>query len=58
MYSEELVKSERIGNSYYKIKHSSGLTILLAPMEGFDTTYAMFGTAYGSIDTCIKMALS
>ena len=54
MYSEELIKSERIGNSYYKIKHSSGLTILLAPMEGFDTTYAMFGTAYGSIDTCIK----
>ena len=48
------IKSERLGNSYYKVEHPSGLTILMAPMEGFSTAYAMFGTAYGSIDTCIK----
>ncbi len=48
------IESERLGNCYYKIEHESGLTILLAPMEGFNTAYAMFGTAYGSIDTRIK----
>ncbi len=48
------IESKRLGDCYYKIEHESGLTILLAPMEGFNTAYAMFGTAYGSIDTCIK----
>lgn len=48
------IESKRLGNCYYKVEHESGLTILLAPMEGFNTAYAMFGTAYGSIDTKIK----
>lgn len=55
-YKINEIKSNRLGNSYYEVKHSSGLTILMAPMEGFSTAYAMFGTAYGSIDTCIKTA--
>ncbi|MBE6899371.1 MAG: insulinase family protein [Ruminococcaceae bacterium] len=50
------IESKRLGDCYYKIEHESGLTILLAPMKGFSTAYAMFGTAYGSIDTCIKTA--
>ncbi len=50
------IESKRLGDCYYKVEHESGLTILLAPMEGFNTAYAMFGTAYGSIDTCIKTA--
>ncbi len=50
------IESKRLGDCYYKYEHESGLTILLAPMEGFNTAYAMFGTAYGSIDTCIKTA--
>ncbi len=50
----ERIESKRLGSFYYKIKHSSGLTMLLAPMEGFTTSFAMFGTAYGSVDTFIK----
>ena len=50
----EKIENERLGSCYYKVKHSSGLTMLLAPMEGFTTSYAMFGTAYGSVDTFIK----
>lgn len=42
------------GDSYYQIKHPSGLTILLYPKEGFSTTYAMLGTRYGSIDSCFQ----
>ena len=48
------IESKRLGDCYYKVEHPGGLTILMAPMEGFNTAYAMFGTAYGSIDTCIK----
>ncbi len=50
------IESSRLGDCYYEVKHPSGLTILMAPMKGFSTAYAMFGTAYGSIDTCIKTA--
>ena len=52
----EMIKTEnkRLGDSYYKVEHPSGLTIIMAPMEGFKSAYAMFGTAYGSVDTCIK----
>ncbi len=48
------VKSSRLGESYTKVEHSSGLTILLCPMKGFSTAYAMFGTQYGSVDTTFK----
>lgn len=50
------IENKRLGDCYYKVEHPSGLTILMAPMEGFNTAYAMFGTAYGSIDTTIKTA--
>ena len=36
--------------------HPSGLTILLYPMEGFSTAYGLFGTNYGSVDTCFRRA--
>ena len=51
---KQIITSQRLGEHYIEVKHSSGLTILLCPMEGFSTTYAMFGTKYGSIDTCFK----
>jgi len=55
MIEEKTVRSERLGDSYKVIKHDSGLTMLLAPMPGFSSAYAMFATAYGSIDTRIRM---
>lgn len=48
------IKSARLGESYTKIEHPSGLTMLLCPMKGFSTAYAMFGTKYGSVDTTFK----
>ena len=35
------IVSERVGENYRKIHHSSGLTMLLYPMEGFSSAYAM-----------------
>ena len=36
------------------IKHKSGWTICLYPMPDYSTTYAIFGTKYGSVDTTFK----
>lgn len=45
------IKSQRIGDSYYKIDHPTGLTIYVYPKEGYNSAYAIFGTKYGSINT-------
>lgn len=52
----ETIQSGRLSEQYVKIKHSSGLTMLLYPMQGFSTSYALFGTNYGSVDNCFKTA--
>lgn len=51
---KNLIKSERLGESYYKIKHSSGLTILVWEMPEFSSVHALFGTKYGSVNTKFK----
>lgn len=48
------IVSERLGEKYYEYVHKSGLKMCLYPIEGYKSTYAMFGTAYGSVDTMIK----
>lgn len=48
------VKSDRTGDKYYEIRHSSGLKIFVYPKEKNNSTYAVFGTKYGSIDNCFK----
>lgn len=48
------INSKRVGDSYYKIDHPSGLQILVYPKENSHSTYAVFGTKYGSVDTCFK----
>ncbi|MEG2087673.1 MAG: pitrilysin family protein [Angelakisella sp.] len=50
----ELITSSVLQQSYRRIEHSSGLTILLCPMEGFSTAYALFAAKVGSIDTTFK----
>lgn len=52
--NKQLINSERLGESYYKIKHPSGLTVLVWEMPEFSSTYALFGTKYGSINTKFK----
>ncbi|MCI1955870.1 MAG: insulinase family protein [Oscillospiraceae bacterium] len=48
------VKSERTGDKYYEVRHPSGLRIFVYPKEKNHSTYAVFGTKYGSIDNCFK----
>ena len=55
-YPREVIKNERTGESYVKIKHPSGLDVLIWKMEGFSTVEALFGAKYGSINTRFKTA--
>ena len=48
------VKSERLGESYYVLNHKSGLTVNIYPKRGHNSTYAIFGTKFGSINTKFK----
>lgn len=50
------VTSERLGDRYYEVKHPSGLKIMIYPKEGSSSTYAVFGTKYGSIDMRFRTA--
>ncbi len=52
----EKIVNERTGESYIKVYHSSGLCLLLMPMEGYAQTYALFSTKYGSIDRCFRIS--
>ena len=52
---KSVIRSERMGEEYIRLEHESGLRILLYPMKGFRTAYAIFGTDYGSIDNCFRL---
>lgn len=43
------VVSEKLQEKYYEIEHSSGLRVFVWPKEGYNSTYAIFGTPFGSI---------
>ena len=49
-------KNALLSDSFYEIDHESGLKIFVYPKDGYSSTYAVFGTNYGSIDTFIKTA--
>ena len=48
------IRNDLLGDAYYECKHPSGLTILVYPKKDYASTYAVFGTNYGSIDTFLK----
>lgn len=48
------IRSDRLHERYYAIDHASGLKILVYPKENYASTYAVFGTRYGSIDTAFR----
>lgn len=48
------IKSDILNEKYYAINHPSGLKIYVLPKENYSSTYAIFGTKYGSIDTRFK----
>lgn len=49
------VHNSLLNEMYYDIDHPSGLKILIMPKAGYSSTYAIFATKYGSIDTMIQM---
>lgn len=44
-----------IGESYVKAVHPSGLQIFILEKPLYNSCYAVFGTKYGSIDTCFTV---
>ena len=44
-----------IGESYVKAELSSGLKIYILEKPQYTSSYAIFGTKYGSIDTCFAV---
>ena len=47
-------KNDILDEGYYTIEHKSGLKIFVYPKSEYASTYAVFGTKYGSIDTRFK----
>ncbi|MBQ8978794.1 MAG: insulinase family protein [Oscillospiraceae bacterium] len=54
--TREVITNERISESYVRIKHDSGLEILIWKMKDFSLKHAIFGTRYGSVNTTFKTA--
>lgn len=55
--TRELVSFDSLNENYLKIKHKSGLTILLHQMPEFSGVYALFGTKFGSINRTFRTNL-
>lgn len=52
--NKNVIKNSRVNEEYTLIKHPSGLDIYIFKMENYSTSYALFGTKYGSINTKFK----
>lgn len=47
----EKLTDKLTGESIYFKKHESGLSIYIMPRKGYSSSYAIFGTKYGSVDS-------
>lgn len=54
--TDKLYTDALLGESYREIRHPSGLTIRVLHKDGYKSSYALFATKYGSIDTRIAQA--
>ena len=45
------ITNERFGEKYYKLNHKSGLDIIICPKKDFNSSYALIGTHFGSINS-------
>ena len=45
------IESKALNDSYLYLEHPTGLKIYLMKKKGFSSCHAIFGTAYGSVDT-------
>ena len=46
------IKNDITGETLYSGTHESGLKIYIMPRKGYKNGYAIFGTKYGSVDSC------
>ncbi len=53
--SVETIRSSLTGDSYYRIQHSSGLTVYVYPKEGCTSAFASFAANFGSINTAFQI---
>jgi predicted Zn-dependent peptidase len=53
--SKKLITNELLGEQYYEIDHKSGLKIFVMEKPDYSGAFAMFGTKYGSVDTCFRI---
>ncbi len=51
----ETIISKQTGEQCLHVKHESGLDIYIKEMEGYHSSYALFGTRYGSINTRFRL---
>lgn len=51
----QTIHSDRIGDSYYKIQHASGLTVFVYPKEENHSAFASFAANFGSINTAFQI---
>lgn len=54
-HNKEIIESSKAGEKYYRIKHPSGCTICLFPMEGYRSSVASYTVKYGSLDSAFKL---
>ncbi|MBO5937768.1 MAG: insulinase family protein [Clostridia bacterium] len=52
---QKLIKNDLLGEQYYEIDHKSGLKIFVMEKPDYSGAFAMFGTKYGSVDTCFRI---
>ena len=50
----QIIENKAIGEKYVKARHESGLDIYVCEKRDYASSYALFGTRYGSIDVCFK----
>ncbi len=53
-HKKEIIENSKVGERYIRIRHPSGCTICLCPMEDYNSVYALFGVNYGSVDNILK----
>ena len=49
------IESKLLNEKYVEIDHKSGLKIFIMEKPDYTGAFAMFGTKYGSVDTCFKL---
>ena len=52
---KKTIRNGLLNEEYYEINHKSGLKIFVMEKPDYTGAFSMFGTKYGSVDTCFKL---